>query len=149
MMGGQLDDVDLRYLQAEDFKPGRLQKWIRPRNPFVGRLAANLKPGLAVQLDLQTLVDVLGGAVCARQDGVINVCLQWQGEKVRMEVSSMEPGMPSICADDAGSLLPALKWYRANGVTQLSVSVASPCWFWLPLHLLARAEADDSANSNQ
>lgn len=132
-MSYELDDVDLRYLQAEDFKAGGLQNWTRPANPFTARLAANLRPGLSVQLDLQTLVDVLGGAAYASTDRLIDVSLQWQGETVQMLVSSIEPGMPSFCADDAGSLLPALNWYRTNGEARLRVAVMRPCWFWFPI----------------
>ncbi len=147
MINDEFDDADLRYLQCDDFTPGRLQKWTRPANPFTARMAANLRPGFAVQLDLQTLVEVLGGAACNKQNRVINVSLQLQDEYTQMEVCSIEQGMPSICADDAGSLLPALNWYREHDVRRLQVSVMAPSFFWLP-QLLARAEADEPTVSD-
>ncbi len=133
MIHDDFDDADLRYLQSENFTPGRLQAWIRPRNPFIARMAANLRPGFTVRLDLQTLVEVLGGAACTKQNRVINISLHLQGELAQMEVYSIEQGMPSICSDDAGSLLPALHWYQEHGVHSLQVSVMAPSFFWLPL----------------
>ena len=133
MNNDEFDDADLRYLQCENFTPGRLQAWIRPRNPFAARMAANLRPGFVVNLDLQTLMEVLGGAACNKQNRVINVSLQLQEEYTQMKVCSIEQAMPSICADDAGSLLPALNWYREHGVPRLQVSVMAPSFFWLPL----------------
>lgn len=133
MIHDDFDDADLRYLQCENFTPGRLQAWIRPRNPFAARMAANLRPGFVVNLDLQTLMEVLGGAACNKQNRVINVSLQLQEEYTQMEVCSIEQAMPSICADDAGSLLPALHWYQEHGVHSLQVAVMAPSFFWLPL----------------
>ncbi len=147
MINDEFDDADLRYLQCENFTPGRLQAWIRPQNLFAARMAANLRPGFVATLDLQTLVDVLGGAAHARPDMAIDVSLQLQGEHAQMKVCSIAQGMPSICADDAGSLLPALNWYREHGVPRLQVSVMAPSFFWLP-QLLARAEADEPTVSD-
>ncbi|NQD92245.1 hypothetical protein HP532_06210 [Pseudomonas sp. CrR25] len=148
MTSDEFDEVDLRYLQCGHFMSGPLQDWIRPRNPFKARMAANLRPGLAVWLDLKSVVEVLGGAAHAMPGKVINVSLQWQGDQVRMVVCSIEPGMPPICADDAGSLLPALHWYRAQGEAWLQLSVIAPAFFWFPLHLLARSSLDEPAGSN-
>lgn len=148
MISDEFDEVDLRYLQCGDFVPGTLQAWALPRNPFVARMAANLRPGFAVELDLEAIVDVLGGAAHAKPGRVINVSLQLQGSRAQMVVCSIERGMPSICADDAGSLLPALHWYRVQGEIYLQVSVTAPSFFWLPRHLLARSSLDESTGSN-
>lgn len=148
MINDEFDDVDLRYLQCASFLPGRVQPWIRPRNLFTARMAANLRPGFVVQLDLETIVDVLGGAAHAKPGWIINVSLQLQGERARMVICSIERGMPSICADDGGSLLPALHWYRTQGEHLLHVAVTAPSFFWLPLHLLARSSLDEPIGSN-
>lgn len=148
MISEYFDEADLRYMQCRDFVPGPLQPWIRPRNPFAVRMAANLRPGFAVKLDLQTLVDVLGGAAHARPGMVINVSLQLHAEWGHMVICSIEQGMPSICADDAGNLLRALRWYHNHGETWLHVSLIAPSFFWLPRHLLARSPLDEPAGSN-
>lgn len=135
MISDDLDDVDLRYLQCERFIPGALTAWGRPRNLFAARMATNLKPGFVARLSPSSLVDVLGGAAHAMPGRVISVKLQLQGELIRMIVSSIVKGYPSICADDAGNLLPALHWYSLLGESKLSLSVIAPAWFWLPLRL--------------
>lgn len=147
MIRNEFEDVDLRYLQCGDFNPGPIQGWSRPVNPFTARMSANLRPGFSLQLDLLTLVDVLGGAAHARPGRIINVSLQLQGQRAQMVVCSIEQGMPSICADDAGNLLPALHWYRAKGENWMHISVAAPSLFWLPLHLLARSSLDEPTGS--
>jgi hypothetical protein len=147
MIGDEFEDVDLRYLQCGDFNPGPLQRWSQPVNPFIARMSANLRPGFSLQLDLPTLVDVLGGAAHARPGRVINVSLQLKGQRAQMVVCSIEQGMPSICADDAGNLLPALHWYCERGESWLHISVIAPLWFWLPLHLLARSSLDEPTGS--
>lgn len=148
MIRDEFDEVDLRYLQRGDFVPGPLREWGWPRNPFAARMAVNLRPGFAVELDLEAIVDVLGGAAHAKPGKVINISLQLQGNRAQMVVCSIQRGMPSICADDAGSLLPALHWYRALGEVCLQVSVTAPSLFWLPLHLLARSSLDEPIGSN-
>lgn len=148
-MINDFDEVDLRYLQCGDFVPGTLQAWALPRNPFIARMATNLRPGFSVHMDLESIVGVLSGAAHAMPGMVINVSLQLQGERAKMVVCSIKHGMPSICADDAGNLLPALCWYRAQGEVFLRISVTTPSFFWLPRHLLARSWLDEPAGSNK
>lgn len=148
MINDEFYDVDLRYLQCGSFLPGPLQPWIRPRSPFNARMASNLRPGFAVQLDLESIVAVLGGAAHAKPGWIIKVSLQLQGERARMVICSIERGMPSISEDDGGSLKPALHWYRTQGEHLLHVAVTAPSLFWLPLHLLARSSLDEPAGSN-
>lgn len=125
------DDVDLQYLQCPGFQPGNFASFHRPRNAFEQRLAENLRPGLVLVLDLETVVRVLGGAALSATGQTFTLDLGLQTGHV--EVVSRGRSMPSICADDAGNLLPALCWYRARGVQSLRVAVQSPNFFWLPL----------------
>lgn len=127
------DDVDLRYLQCEAFVAEFQKPRVRPRNRFLPRLAANLKPGFAGQLDLETIVVVLEAAAILRPGRVIYCRLDYQGDGARLEICSIASDMVSICADMAENLLPALHWYRAQGDSQLYLAVAAPSFFWFPL----------------
>jgi hypothetical protein len=39
--------------------------------------------------------------------------------------------MPPMCADDAGNLLPALRWFYVKGELNLRLSVCGKCFFWI------------------
>lgn len=127
------DDVDLRYLQCESFLAEFLTPRVLPRNAFLLRMAANLRPGFSGQFDLETIAAVLGAAANARPGKVIHACLIFQGKGALMHICSIEPEMICICADMGENLIPALYWYRAQGESQLHLAVAEDSYFWLPL----------------
>jgi hypothetical protein len=126
------DDVDLRYLQSEDFQPGENVPWTWPQNPFEQRLATNLRPGLALVLDLDVVARVLGGAALAAPGHVVTVSLTLEPNCSHIEVMSFVREMLPIYADEAGNLKPALRWYQQHGEPSLRVSVMGPRYFWLP-----------------
>lgn len=134
MMHSDLDGDDLRYLQCSDFIPGPLMKWAQSRNPFEQRLARNLRPGHWLKLDLETSVRVIATAVYGHHRSQILIFdLYLQGENSSIALISSYAGMTSICADSAGNLLPALRWYRARGEKTLRVAVSAADFFWFPL----------------
>lgn len=133
MSNDAFDDVDLRYLQCESFLYELQKPRVRPRNLFLTRMASHLQPGFVSQLDLETIAAVLDGAANAKPGRVIHARLTFQGEGALMEICAIRRDMVSICADMATNLLPALHWYRAQGVSQLYVAVVAPSFFWLPL----------------
>lgn len=134
MMYSDLDDDDLRYLQGGDFIPGPFGPWIRSSNPFEQRLAKNLRPRQLLLLDLDTMVRVIATAAIERRRSEILIFdLYLQGERPSIAFISSYMGMPSICADSAGNLLPALRWYRARGALTLRVAVCAADLFWFPL----------------
>ncbi len=127
------DDVDLRYLQCESFLAEFQKPRVLPRNAFLLRMAANLRPGFSGQFDLETIATVLCAAANARHGQVIHACLIFQGKGALMHICSIEPEMVCICADMGENLIPALYWYRAQGDSQLNLAVAEHSYFWLPL----------------
>ena len=127
------DDVDLRYLQSESFLAEFLTPRFLPRNAFLPRMSANLRPGFSGQFDLETIATVLCAAANARHGQVIHACLIFQGKGALMHICSIEPEMVCICADMGENLIPALYWYRAQGDSQLNLAVAEHSYFWLPL----------------
>ena len=126
------DNVDLEYLQCPEFTPGNFAPYVRPRNPFEQRLSANLSPGLALVLDLETAARVMGGAALRAGPGQA-IAFDLDLQNGRLEVIARGSSMPSICADHAGSLVPALLWYQRSGVQSIYVAVQSPNYFWLPV----------------
>ena len=90
------DDVDLRYLQSESFLAEFLTPRFLPRNAFLLRMAANLRPGFSGQFDLETIAAVLGAAANARPGQVIHACLIFQGKGALMHICSIEPEM--VCS---------------------------------------------------
>lgn len=134
MMYNDLDEDDLRYLQNGDFISGPPGPWTRSRNKFEQRLAKNLRPGRMFQLDLETVVRVIGSAALERRRSEILIFdLDLQGGRPAIAFISSYTGMPSICSDSAGNLLPALRWYRARGQLTLRVAVCAGNLFWFPL----------------
>lgn len=126
------ENVDLQYLQCAEFVPGDFAPYVRPRNPFEQRLSANLRPGLTLELDIETAARVMAGAaLIAGSDKAITFDLDLQTG--RLEVITVSSTMPSICADHAGSLIPALRWYQHTGVRSIYVAVQAPNYFWLPV----------------
>lgn len=125
------DNVDLEYLQCAEFEPGNFAPYVRPRNPFEQRLSENLRPGLALVLDLETAARVIGGAALKAGPGQA-IAFDLDLQTGRLEVIARGSSMPSICADHAGSLIPALRWYQRTGVRSIYVAVQSPNYFWFP-----------------
>lgn len=134
MMYNDFDEDDLRYLQNGDFISGQPEPWTRSRNLFEQRLARNLRPGQVFQLDLETVVRVIGTAALERRGSEILIFdLDLQGSNPAITVISSYTGMPSVCSDSAGNLLPALHWYRTRGELTLRVAVCAGNLFWFPL----------------
>lgn len=132
MMYTDLDDDDLRYLQSGDFVSAQPGPWVRSANPFEQRLAKNLRVGRCLLLDLQTIARVVATAALERQASeilIFDLELQQVGLSSITVVSSYI-GMASICADTAGSLLPALRWYCSReAIIRLAVSGCGLFWF--------------------
>ena len=134
MMYTDLDDDDLRYLQSGDFVPGPPGPWVRSANRFEQRLAKNLRGGRCLLLDLGTIARVVATAALERQASeilIFDLELQRVGLSAITVVSSYI-GMPSICADTACSLLPALRWYGARD-SNIRLAVTASGLFWFPL----------------
>lgn len=134
MMYSDLDGDDLRYLQSDDFSPGPRGPWIRSENLFEQRLAKNLRAGRRLFLDLDTLARVVATAALLRHRSeilVFDLELQ-QAERCAITVVTFYAGLPSICADVSGSLLPALRWYCARAES-IRLAVAASGFFWFPL----------------
>lgn len=125
-------NFDLRYLQGDGFCPDGLDPWIRPRNLFEQRLAENLRPGLALMIDLDTLVRVMGGAAACAPGRAVTVDVTLGKGLLRAVVVSRDNELPPIFADTAGNLISALKWYEAKRVGSILVAVRSPGFFWFP-----------------
>ena len=134
MMYTDLDEDDLRYLQSGDFVSAQSGPWIRSANPFEQKLAKNLRVGLCLLLDLETIARVVATAALERQASeilIFDLELQQVGLCTITVVSSYI-GMPSICADVAGNLLPALRWYCSRQVN-IRLAVTASGLFWFPL----------------
>lgn len=134
MMYTDLDDDDLRYLQSGDFVPGPPGPWVWSTNRFEQRLASNLHIGQRLSLNLETLARVVSTAALQRQASeilIFDLELQRVGLSAITVVSSYI-GMPSICADTACSLLPALRWYGARD-SKIRLAVTASGLFWFPL----------------
>lgn len=134
MMYNDLDSDDLRYLQADDFVPGPRGPWVRSQNLFEQRLAKNLRAGRRLFLDLDALARVVATAALLRHRAeilVFDLELQ-QAERCAITAVTSYAGLPSICADVSGSLLPALRWYCARAAS-IRLAVAASGFFWFPL----------------
>lgn len=134
MMYTDLDDDDLRYLQSGDFVSAQPGPWVRSANPFEQRLAKNLRVGRCLLLDLETISRIVATAAMERQASeilIFDLELQ-QGRLCSITVVSFYAGLPSICADVAGNLLPALRWYGSRQVN-IRLAVAASGLFWFPL----------------
>lgn len=129
-----LDDDDLRYLQSGDFVSAQPGPWVRSANPFEQRLAKNLRGGRRLLLDLETIARVVATAALERQASeilIFDLELQQVG-LCTITVVSFYAGLPSICADVAGSLLPALRWYCSREAN-IRLAVSGCGLFWFPL----------------
>ncbi|SEC02827.1 hypothetical protein SAMN05421553_0198 [Pseudomonas anguilliseptica] len=84
-------------------------------------------------IDMETLVRGLGGAALMFPRRAVTVELDLQSEPVWVKFVSLTDEMLPICCDDAGSLLPALRWYQCRGERLLRVAVMAPQFFWFPL----------------
>jgi len=135
MMYTDLDSDDLRYLQADDFVPGPRGPWVRSANLFEQRLAKNLRVGRRLLLDLDALTRVVATAALLRHRSEIQVFdLELQQASCAITFVTSYRGMPSICADMAGSLLPALRWYCCRQTSpSLRLAVTGSGFFWFPL----------------
>ena len=134
MMYTDLDDDDLRYLQSGAFISAQPGPWVRSANPFEQRLAKNLRVGRCLLLDLETIARVVATAALERQASeilIFDLELQ-QGRLCSITVVSFYAGLPSICADVAGNLLPALRWYCSRQVS-IRLAVTANGLFWFPL----------------
>lgn len=133
MMYTDLDSDDLRYLQSDDFVPGPPGPWIRSANRFEQRLAKNLRAGRRLSLDLETLARVVATAALLHHRSILVSDLELQrAERCTITVVSSYVGLPSICADVSGSLLPALRWYCARAES-IRLAVTGSGFFWFPL----------------
>jgi hypothetical protein len=125
-------EIDLSYMQDDDFRSAQMEPWRQSGNEFERRLAKNLQPGLQLDLDFETLKRVLGSAALACRDAVVTVDLTLRPGGAHLVVVLMERAMPPICADDCGNLLPALRWYSSQGAHErLRLSVCARSFFWI------------------
>lgn len=134
MMYTDLDDDDLRYLQSGDFVSAQPGPWVRSANRFEQMLAANWRVGRCLFLDVETMARVVATSALQRQASeilIFDLDLQ-RGGLSSITVVSSYIGMPSICADTAGSLLPALRWYCSRQVN-IRLAVTASGLFWFPL----------------
>lgn len=132
----EVDDCDLRYLQSSEFTPepsAVVESWARPANVFEQRMAFHLRPGLSLQLELETAVRVLACAsISSAKVVTVDMFFGLEGLPL-IEVLRLHLGAPPICADEVCYMANALRWYRLNGAVRMRVCVCAPGLFWLPL----------------
>ncbi len=132
----EVDDCDLRYLQSSAFIPlpsAAVVSWARPANVFERRMAVHLRPGLRLQLELETAVRVFACAAFSSAKVVmVDVHFGQEGLPI-IEVQGHCLDAPPVCADEVCYMASALRWYRLNGAVQVRVCVCAPGIFWLPL----------------
>ncbi len=132
----EVDDCDLRYLQSSEFIPlpsAAVESWARPANVFERRMAVHLRPGLRLQLELETAVRVLACAAFSSGKVVMmDVHFGQEGLPI-IEVQGYCLDAPPIWADEVCYMASALRWYRRNGAVRMRACVCSPGLFWLPL----------------
>lgn len=132
----EVDDCDLRYLQSSELMPlpsVPAESWAKPANVFERRMAAHLRPGRRLHLELDALVRVLACASFSSAK-VVMVDVHFSQEGLPLiEVLGHYLDAPPICADEVCYMASALRWYRLNGAVQVSVCVRAPGLFWLPL----------------
>lgn len=122
-------ETDLRYL--DDAPCHGFETWTIAGSPFERKLAANLRPRMCLDLDLQTLARVLGTAVLLR-DVTVTLDLQLQPGRALAQVVAIEAaGLPPICADDSANFLYALGWFQERGERSLRVSIQGDSYFWI------------------
>lgn len=133
MMYTDLDDDDLRYLQSGDFVSAQAGPWARSANRFEQMLASNWRVGRCLFLDVETMARVVATSALQRQASEILIFdLELQrGGLSSITVVSFYAGLPSICADVAGNLLPALQWYCSRQVN-IRLAVSGCGLFWFP-----------------
>lgn len=123
-------DGDLRYLQEDDAPQTELRSWELTPNPFERKLAANLRPGLALELDLPALNRLLGSAALLL-DRTVTVDLVLVSGGVRLRVVEVSDALLPMWADCSGNLTYALDWFRKNGEHELRLSVCADSFFWI------------------
>ncbi|ERH47712.1 hypothetical protein O203_21315 [Ectopseudomonas chengduensis] len=132
----EVDDCDLRYLQSSEFIPlpsAAVESWARPANVFERRMAVHLRPGLRLQLELETAVRVLGCAAFSSGKAVMVDVHFGQAGLPIIKVLGHCLGAPPICADELCYMASALRWYRLNDAVRVRACVQDPGLFWLPL----------------
>ncbi|MCY1309429.1 hypothetical protein D9M70_595240 [compost metagenome] len=123
-------DGDLRYLQEDDAPHAELRSWEMTENPFERKLAANLRPGLALDLDLPALNRLLGSAALLL-DRTVTVDLVLIPGGVRLRVVEVSDALLPMWADCSGNLTYALDWFRKHGEHELRLSVCADAFFWI------------------
>lgn len=126
-------DGDLRYVQEDDAPRSELRSWELTENPFERKLSANLRPGLALDLDLPALNRLLGSAALLL-DRTVTVDLVLIPGGVRLQVVEVSDALLPMWADCSGNLTYALDWFRRNGEHELRLSVCADSFFWIHRH---------------
>lgn len=124
-------ETDLRYLQDGDMQFAGFELWQQASNPFERKMAANLRPGMPLNLDLPTLRRFLGAAVVGH-GLVVTVDLFLQPGRVHTQVVSADSAaVPPISADNCCNFLYALEWFLRHGESRLRLSVCADSFFWI------------------
>ena len=139
-MQGDDFDTDTSYLQEPDaFEVNQeVHAWPVARNPFLDRMANQLKEGFAGTLSIQDFMGLVAAATAQQPHTVFefSVTIGSDSQKslsvsyVVREVS--KTGCAPLSADNAGFFVYAMNWMAANRPT-FNLGVVGDQFFWVHL----------------
>lgn len=131
-------DTDTSYLSEDDAFAvnDHLHEWPAARNPFVDRMAKQLKPGFHGCLAVHDFMSLVAGAVTQQPDSVFDfrVTVGFDAKNVaqmRFEVIRIEhAGLVPMTADNPGFFSYAMHWMGRHRPT-FELGVCGNEFFWV------------------
>ena len=128
-------ETDMRYLQdIEPIWSADFSHWQFAANPFERKVAANLAPGLTLNLELDAIERVMGSHTLASDSSLTFDLTLTSGRAEVCIVAVGSDSMPTVQAVECGYFRQASDWDIDKGESEIRVTFFGNCYFWVHLN---------------